>query len=91
MKARLGARPIRRALRSALALTAILVVGGVVRADAPPDQYATFGFSDKCISDNFTKLTWIRTPLVNTTSLADATAQCATKGDGEQIPGACRP
>jgi Protein of unknown function (DUF1566) len=82
MKARLGRRPSRRAARSALALMATLVVGGAVRAAAPIGQYATFGRSDQCISDNFTKLTWIRTPLVNTVSLADATSKCATMGDG---------
>ena len=86
MKARRRSGSIRRAARFALALVATLVVGGVVRADAPTGQYLTFGRSDVCISDFFTKLTWIRTPPVATYSFSEAAMLCANKGAGWRVP-----
>jgi hypothetical protein len=62
-----------------------LVVASVVRADAPPGQYDTFGRTDTCITDAFTKLTWTRTPQV-TASFPDATSKCAGLGAGWRVP-----
>jgi hypothetical protein len=76
----------RRFARFALGLAATLVVAGVVRADAPVGQYATFGQSDVCISDVKTQLTWLRTPLATTYKFSDAAAQCANKGPGWRVP-----
>ncbi len=56
-----------------------------MRADAPTGQYETFGRSDKCITDAFTKLAWIRAPS-STASLNDAVAQCAALGSGWRVP-----
>ncbi len=84
-------RPLRRvragrALHGVLALAATVVVGGVVRADAPPGQYATFGRTSLCITDNFTQLTWLRTPLADTLSFSDAATQCGALGPGWRVP-----
>ena len=66
----------RRGLRSALALAATAIVGGVGHANAPPGQYATFGRTDVCISDLWTKLTWMRAPLASPLSFSAAAASC---------------
>lgn len=71
---------VRRTLRSALALLATAIVGGVVHANAPPGQYAPFERGDRCISDRSTKLTWIRAPILATASFADAANRCAQLG-----------
>jgi hypothetical protein len=79
---------MRSKLRGGLALAATLVMAGVVRADAPPGQYETFGRSDTCITDAFTMLTWLRTPSA-AASLGDAVAQChslATDGTDWRVP-----
>jgi hypothetical protein len=86
---------LRRSLRSALALTATAIVGGVVHANAPPGQYYPFDRSAHCISDNATKLTWIRTPItlstpgVGSLSFGDATTECSSLADagaGWRVP-----
>ena len=58
----------RRSLGSVLAVAAIVIVGGVVKADAPTGQYFAFERDTSCISDTFTKLTWMRKPLPGTSS-----------------------
>jgi hypothetical protein len=71
-------RQVRRQLRSALALAATAIVGGVVHANAPPGQYSPFDRSARCISDQFTKLTWARTP--GQGSFDEAAGYCASLG-----------
>ena len=78
-------RRVRRNVRSALSLAATAVIGGVVHANAPPGQYASFDRSEHCISDQFTKLTWARTPVVVPGQFDQAAAYCASVGaDGGQ-------
>jgi hypothetical protein len=72
-------------VRGLQALAATLVVASVVRADAPPGQYDTFGRTDTCITDALTLLTWMRTP-ETTTSFADATSKCTARGTGWRVP-----
>jgi hypothetical protein len=66
----------REWLRRALALAAVLVGAGVLRADAPSGQYAAFDRSATCISDNRTLLTWMRAP-IPPVDFTSATNTCA--------------
>jgi hypothetical protein len=68
---------LRRRLASVLALTSVAVVGGVVHANAPAGQYASFDRNATCISDLWTKLTWVRTPTPSPGTFSDAAKQCA--------------
>ncbi len=74
-------RRVGNAAWSALALVATAAVVVVGRADAPPAQAARFGrvVTTTCISDQWTKLTWARTPASAATlgAAEDACAQIA--------------
>jgi hypothetical protein len=58
-----------------IAVALVAIAGSVVKADAPPGQYAPFGRSSLCISDQWTKLTWLRAS-PGVAKLADAPGLC---------------
>lgn len=73
--------PVRRRLVGAMILGAIAVVGGVVHANAPPGQYVSFTSSDACISDQETKLEWMRAPFPSAYDYLGANGACASLND----------
>jgi Protein of unknown function (DUF1566) len=81
---------VRRRVCSALALTATAIVGGIVHANAPPGQYYPFDRTATCISDQQTKLTWIRNPITSipsgTLTFSDAATTCGKLGATWRVP-----
>ena len=76
--------------RSALFAAALFLVSSLVRADAPADQYLPFDSTDTTITDNFTKLTWSRTPYGGAVPTAvtylDAAAVACPASSGTRVP-----
>lgn len=77
--------------RAAGLVASVLALAGVVHANAPPGQYASFTQSARCIQDQQTKLTWQRAPLpggsgAGTFDFATGTSTCASLGAGWRVP-----
>jgi hypothetical protein len=66
---------VHRVTRVIAPVLAVATAGVIARADAPPDQYASFNQADTVITDNFTKLNWQRT-VTTSTDFAGAIAEC---------------
>ncbi len=61
-------------------LGAIVFLSALSRANAPPDQYASFNAVQGFIDDTHTHLTWQRYPTFNAVHHAAAQSGCAAQG-----------
>jgi len=70
-------------LASVLMCIGCVAITAVVRADAPPGQYAPFDQNNSTIVDNFTGLTWQRAANASATWIS---AKSACSGMGMRLP-----